>query len=410
MTTLPEEIELALQAEERAVERAPHKEPTSPGEWIRENLFASPLSGLLTIVGTALVVFFGYRLVRWVFVTAEWDVVKANVRVYMVGRFPVEELWRVWAGLYFVVALAGLSWGASGKRLRWTIPLTVARIALGGTLFLALLYLLEGVGIWIRIAVAVALFAAGVTGGRIAGERLRRVVWGGWLLAFPLVIILLRGFGGVRPGLWGGFLLNIIVAVVGIFVSFPIGLFLAVGRRSSLPAISAFCVGFIEFIRGVPLITLLLFGQFIVPLLLPIDVPAIIRAMIMFVVFSSAYVAEIVRGGLQGVHAGQYEAGRALGLSMTRLMALVVLPQALRNTIPAMISHFISLFKDTSLLAVIAGFSDLLRTARRASGALEFIGTQAQALGAAAFIFWAVAFSLSRWSQRVERRVGVGER
>jgi general L-amino acid transport system permease protein len=131
--------------------------------------------------------------------------------------------------------------------------------------------------------------------------------------------------------------------------------------------------------------------------------------MIMFTLFSGVYVAEIVRGGLQGVHFGQFEAGRALGLSTTRLMSLVILPQALRNTIPAMISHFISLFKDTSLLAII-GFIEALRVARVASAAQQFVGTSKQTLLFAALIFWVVAFSMSRWSQRLETRLGVGER
>jgi general L-amino acid transport system permease protein len=130
----------------------------------------------------------------------------------------------------------------------------------------------------------------------------------------------------------------------------------------------------------------------------------------MITIFSSAYVAEIVRGGLQGVPEGQYEAARALGLSTTRTMALVALPQALRSTIPSMIGHFISVFKDTSLLAALDIFSELLDTAERATNDLRFVGLQAEALLPAAFLFWAIAFSMSRWSQRVERRLGVGER
>jgi general L-amino acid transport system permease protein len=199
---------------------------------------------------------------------------------------------------------------------------------------------------------------------------------------------------------------------VAIFVSFPIGLLLALGRRSSLPAVSAFCVGFIEIVRGVPLVTLLIFGRFVLPLLLPpqLDLSQIMRAMFMITIFSSAYTAEIVRGGLQGVPEGQYEASRALGLSTTRTMALIALPQALRSTIPSMIGHFISVFKDTSLLAALDIFSDLLDTADRASNDLRFVGNQAEALLPAAFFFWAIAFTMSRWSQRVERRLGVGER
>jgi general L-amino acid transport system permease protein len=275
----------------------------------------------------------------------------------------------------------------------------------------ALLYLVEGLRIWILLGALVAAFATGVTIGRLGQDRLRLPVIVAWVLVFPVVIVFLRVLGGVPPQLWGGFVLNVLLAVVAIFLSFPIGVLLAIGRRSSLPAIRTFSVGSIELIRGVPLVTLLIFGEFVLPLLLPpqMDFARIIRAMAMFTIFSSAYVAEIVRGGLQGVAAGQYEAARALGLSTTRMMALVILPQALRSTIPAMISHFISLFKDTSLIAVL-GIAELLAVARRAPTQLRFLGTQKEALLAAALFFWVVAFSMSRWSQRLERRLGVGER
>jgi general L-amino acid transport system permease protein len=284
--------------------------------------------------------------------------------------------------------------------------------ALGGLGILALVNLLDSTLVWLLIGVAVALFAGGAALGRRMGRRLRKPLLVAWVLAFPVVILLLQVFDGVKPALWGGFLLNVIVAVVAIFVSFPLGILLALGRRSALPAISVFSVGFIELVRGVPLVTLLIFGQFVLPLLLPpaLELPNILRAMFMFTIFSAAYVAEIVRGGLQGVPSGQFEAARALGLSPPRMMGLVILPQALRSTIPSMISHFISLFKDTSLLAALGLFSELLRTARRASADIQFIGDQAEALLPAAFIFWMVAFSMSRWSQRVEQRVGAGER
>jgi general L-amino acid transport system permease protein len=226
-------------------------------------------------------------------------------------------------------------------------------------------------------------------------------------------MILIRGFGGVPPRLWGGFMLNITVAVVAITLSFPIGMLLALGRRSSLPVVRYFSIAVIELVRGNPLFILLTAGSFLLPLLLPpgmSSIPLIIRAMAIYVIFSSAYVAEIVRGGLQGLPYGQYEASRALGLSTTRMMALVILPQALRATIPAMISHFISVFKDTSLLAVIGGFTDVLKTGRRASAGLGQAGASLEALIPAALLFFMVAFSMSRWSQRLEKRLGVGER
>jgi general L-amino acid transport system permease protein len=394
-----------------AVEVAPRKEPATPAEWIRENLFSSPLNGAVTVLLTLLISYFGFRLVRWVLVTGEWQVVKSNLRIYMIGRFPLEEAWRVWASFYLVSLLAGLSWGMSRARLAWTPAKAALRAVLAAIALGALIYLIEGVSVWVLLLATGVICAAGVAVGRTMGKRLWLWVTIGWISAFPAVILLLRAFGGVPPQQWGGFMLNVLLAVVAIFVSFPIGVLLALGRRSRLPAISAFCVGFIELIRGVPLFALIILGFNILPLLLPpgMQLALIVRMMIVFTLFSSAYVAEIVRGGLQGVHQGQYEAARALGLPTWRMMGLVILPQALRNTIPAMISHFISLFKDTSLLTALA-ILEMLRAARRAAGQLEFLGTTKEALIAAGLIFWIVAFSMSRWSQRLERRLGVGER
>lgn len=413
MAHLPQDLERAplLLPEEPVVEIAPTRPPATPGEWIRTNLFSSWMNGALTVVVGAVLVYVGQGLIRWIFVSADWRVVKVNLRLYTVGRFPADELWRVWACGYVVALLAGLSWGVSELRLEWTPRRTALRILLGGLLVLAFVYLLDGARVWVLTAGLAVTYGAGVLLGRTGGRGLRLPVGVGWALAFPIVIFLLRGMDGVPPQRWGGFVLNVLLAVVAIFLSFPFGILLALGRRSTLPTISMFCVGFIEFIRGVPLITLLIFGQFVLPLVLPSEfaLPDILRAMAMFTIFSAAYVAEIVRGGLQGIAAGQYEASRALGLSTTRMMALIALPQALRSTIPAMISHFISLFKDTSLIAIL-GLAELLAVARRAPSQLQFIGHQKEALLVAAMIFWIVAFSMSRWSQRLERRLGVGER
>ena len=395
--------------EEPVVQVAPTRPPLTPGEWVRRNLFSSWFNGVLTIVSGTLVLFFGFRLLRFVFVSADWSVLRANLRVYMVGRFPQEELWRVWAVAYFLAVLVGLSRGflipphrtRRGSYLR----VVLAVLALG-----ALFYLVKSLLVWLLLAIAVALYAGGVAAGRRLGRRLVRPVLVAWLFAFPVVVLVLS-LGDVGASRWGGMLLNVIVAVAVIALSFPLGILLALGRRSSLPAVSWFCVGFIELIRGVPLLTLLIFGRFVLILLVPpgLTFAQVVRAILMFTLFSSAYVAEIVRGGLQGVPEGQYEAAKALGLSTTRTMALVALPQALRSTIPPMIGHFISVFKDTSLLAALS-FSDLLFTARRASQAFEFVGRSAEALLPAAFLFWVIAFSMSRWSQRVETRLGVGER
>jgi general L-amino acid transport system permease protein len=410
--TIPEDLDRGLitTAEERVVQVAPTAEPLTPGEWVRRNLFSNWWNGILTVVTGILVLYAVFRLARFVFVSADWTVLKANLRVYMVGRFPVDELWRVWTVVYLLAGLAGLSRGAFPAR-RWTVGRTVLTVSLAALSLGALVYLVESPRVWLLLGVGVALYAAGVAVGRRLGPKVRRPLLIAWIAAFPVIVAILS-LGEVSVEQWGGLLLNLIVAAVAIFISFPIGILLALGRRSTLPVVSTFCVGFIELVRGVPLLTLLIFGRFVLPLLLPpaLELPQLIRALFMITIFSSAYVAEIVRGGLQGVPEGQYEAARALGLSTTRTMALVALPQALRSTIPSMIGHFISVFKDTSLLATLDIFSELLDTAERATNDLRFVGLQAEALLPAAFIFWVIAFSMSRWSQRVERRLGVGER
>jgi general L-amino acid transport system permease protein len=396
--------------DEPVVELAPQREPLTAGEWMRRNLFSTWFNGALTLATAAFVVFVAFRLARFVFVTADWTIVKTYLRTYMIGRFPLEEVWRVWVGLYVVLALAAVSRGLL-PAARWSRTRPIATGVAGALLLGGLLYLVESALVWMLLAVGAAVAAGGFVIGRRSGRRLRRPVIIAWILLFPFLVALLS-FGSVQVDQWGGLLLNVMVAAVVIPLSFPIGILLALGRRSSLPVISWFCVGVIELIRGVPLLTLLIFGRFVLILLMPpqLSLGQLVRASLMFTLFSSAYVAEIVRGGLQGVPEGQYEAARAVGLSTTRIMQLIALPQALRSTIPPMIGHFISVFKDTSLLAALGIFSDLLATARRASQDLRFTGLQAEALLPAAFIFWVVAFAMSRWSQRLEVRLEVGTR
>ncbi|MGH2731108.1 MAG: amino acid ABC transporter permease [Actinomycetota bacterium] len=415
---LGEEVDLARfqqqigPGEERAVELAPVKEPDTPGEWIRQNLFSSWFNAALTLVSGAFVIFALYQIFKFVFVSGEWAVIRASMRAYMVGGFPEEELWRVWTSLYGVALLGGLSWGITRVQMRWSVRRIV--VAAGAAAFLVMIVQYSVRTTYSRLLVAgvVGVVVAATVLGRIVGPRLRRPLLIAWLLAFPAIILALRGFDGVPPHLWEGFLFNMIAATVGIFASFPIGIALALGRRSRLPGIKVVCVAFIELFRGVPLVAWLIFSKFVLDLLLPPgwDLPDIIKAFVVMTLFSAAYVAEIVRGGLQGVHFGQFEAARALALPTTRMMGLIILPQALRSTIPAMISHFISLFKDTALFSAIE-VTDLLEAARRSSNPQgPFGGTDLETLIFAGFVFWMVAFSMSRWSQRLEVRLGVGER
>jgi general L-amino acid transport system permease protein len=392
---------------------APGKEPQTPAEWAKANLFSGPFNSVVTIVAGFVSAWTLYQLFKYVFISADWTILKVNARSYMTGRWPLEQMWRIWLCIYGIGLLAGIARGVLPLRFAISRRRVAGLVPVLGFALLVELYVVDTLLVHALLAGVVAVIGIGVWIGCTFGSAIKgKALLYAWIAAFPLVILVLRFFGGVSERLWGGFMVNLIVAVVAIVASFPIGVLLALGRRGSLPIIRLFSVNVIEIVRGAPLYTLLIFGVFVLPLMLPPGIgkpPNIILAMIVFTLFSSVYVAEIVRGGLQGVHEGQYEAARALGLPVRKIMRLVILPQALRSTIPAMISHFISLFKDTSLLATIA-ILELLRQARRASAALGFAGKSLEALLPAALLFWIVAFSMARWSQRLEKRLGVGER
>jgi len=236
-----------------------------------------------------------------------------------------------------------------------------------------------------------------------------------WLLSFPLSLVLLNGVGGPLPVVearsqWG-FLLNLLGAVVGIGLSLPLGVLLALGRRSKLPAIRLVCTAYIELIRGVPLISLLFMASIMLQLLLPdtIRPDLVIRAMITITIFSSAYMAENVRGGLQAIPKGQVEAAYAVGLNGALTTLLIILPQALRAVIPAIVGQFIALFKDTTLFGFIA-ILELLSISRSVLGNLEWRGTIFELYVFIGVVFWILCYSMSAVSRRIEKLLGVGER
>ena len=236
--------------------------------------------------------------------------------------------------------------------------------------------------------------------------------------AFVLTVLLLRGVSGI-PGMepvsviyWGGLVLNLLLAVAGIVLSLPIGIALALGRRSQLPVVKLLCVVFIEVFRGVPLITLLFMSQVLVPLAFPENFPqnSLFRAAIIITLFSSAYMAENVRGGLQALHPGQEEAARALGLAGWQITTLISLPQAIRNVIPAIVGQFISLFKDTTLVYII-GMLDVLEFSRAfIQGNAEFLANTQELFLFLAFVFWIFTYTMSYVSRRIEANLGVGQR
>jgi general L-amino acid transport system permease protein len=243
-------------------------------------------------------------------------------------------------------------------------------------------------------------------------------VIGAWVFYFPLVILIIRGltppegwFQVVPTNLWGGLLLTFLLTVVGISFSFPLGVLLALGRRSRLPVIRWASIIYIEVIRGVPLVTILFMASTMVPLFLPSGIRPdnVLRAMIGITLFSAAYLAENVRGGLQAIEQGQYEASYALGLSGVQTMAMIILPQALRLVIPVLVGLFISLFKDTTLVATI-GLLDLLGIARSVLAQPQFVGFQREVLLFITMIYWIFSYFMSMISQRLEAALGLGER
>ncbi len=392
--------------------------------WLRKNLFSNWYNSLLTLL--ALWVLYSLLAGLWGMVsTAQWGVVTANLRLFMVGRYPADQVWRPLAAVSLLTFLTGATWGAWGGLAR-------SAAVLGMTLFavLALLPFETNDRLWAAANVLLILAGMGLVAGirkfarpreedatrarMLSGARARRVVTFGWLLSLVLIGALLYGVASlprVATDLWGGLLLTLTLAAVGIAASFPLGVLLAVGRQSGYPVIRTFCILYIEVIRGLPLVTILFMAQILLPLFLPqeITVERVVRAMVGFTLFTSAYIAETVRGGLQSIGRGQTEAARALGLNGVQTLGLIILPQALRAVIPALVGQFISLFKDTSLVAIV-GLLDLAGIAQSAASQSQFLGRQTEVYLFIAAIYWVGASSMSFASRRLERTLGVGER
>jgi general L-amino acid transport system permease protein len=397
----------------------------SPLDWVRQNLFNNWYNSLITIVLAPAIAYVIYRALRFVFVTARWEIVQVNLTNFMVGTFPRGELWRPWVAMVILAVVVGLGLGvtaranldalaAQGLRSTTSWQQNVRRAAPGLLLLAALVAFVRTATPLVLLMAVVALAVAGYYAGRRIPHTHRR--WMNLIVVVGLVAayVVMTQFDGVNINHWGGFLLTAFLTIGGIALAFPLGVLLALGRRSTLPAVRIVSAVYIEIMRGLPLIALLFVGWLILPFFLPVGFPTpdrAWRALIVFILFTAAYVAEIVRGGLQSVPQGQYEAAHALGLSTWRMMRLIILPQALRNVIPAMVGQFISLYKDTSLVFVI-GLLDLLGVARRVTQQPEFLGQglHAETLLFVSFIYWVGSYWMSRESQRMEKRLGLGER
>jgi general L-amino acid transport system permease protein len=342
--------------------------------WLRANLFSSIPNTILTVVALYLLYLIVPPLLDWAIFSADfvgdsreactsggacWVFVGVRFEQFIYGFYPVDERWR---------------------------PNVVFGVGL-----LALIYVLTDRVPYRRY---VALFLA---------------------LPYPILayILLYGGFGlpVVETSRWGGLLLTIVIAAVGISASLPIGIALALGRRSSMPVVRMLCIGFIEFVRAVPLITILFMSLVILPLFLPpgSNFDQLLRALIGVALFASAYMAETVRGGLQAIPKGQYEAARAMGLGYWSMMRLIILPQALRIVIPAIVSSFIGLFKDTTLVLII-GLVDLLAMVQLAVTDSKWIGLATEGYAFCAAVFFIFCFGMSRYSMYLERKLDTGRR
>ena len=341
--------------------------------WLRGNLFSSPLNSLLTLLALYLLYISLPPLIQWAFIDANWvgenrqDCSKdgacwvfigVRLNQFIYGFYPDAEQWRVNTAF---LLLAGL-----------LVPLSLQRIRRKAALALLLVF-------------GYPLIAWGLFYGGIFG--------------LPLV----------QTHQWGGLMLTLVIAFVGIVLALPIGILLALGRRSEMPVIKAFCIIFIELWRGVPLITVLFMASVMLPLFFPegVSLDKLLRALVGIVLFQSAYMAEVVRGGLQAIPKGQFEAAEALGLGYWKSMRLIVLPQALKLVIPGIVNTFIALFKDTTLVLII-GLFDLLAIVQQAFADPNWLGYSVEGYVFVGFVFWVFCFSMSRYSLALEKQLHTG--
>jgi general L-amino acid transport system permease protein len=399
--------------------------------WLRHNLFRGPVDTAVTLIAGSATAWLLYKTIRFVFVTGRWEIIEVNLRLLMIGRFPDVHVLRLAVTAVALSAWAGLIAGIisarqirSGRVSPLRNRLSVARVRdLAGRFWilvvfvLLLLSLTTTAGPWITAGLSVLAAIVGRVIGPFIG-RLRMGRWGGALLFVALAAVPVSLYfyivDAVTVDDWGGFMLNLFLAVCSIILCYPLGVLLALGRRSRLPLVRLLSTMYIELIRGAPLYVLLLFANFALGFFVPEDLTPSTptRAIVVFTLFTAAYMAEIVRGGLQSVPRGQYEAAKALGLSPPRQTFLIVLPQALRNVIPAQIGQLISLFKDTALAGVAMSLFELLEVSQAITQQEQFRGQglYGETLAFAALMFWTVSYTMSRESQRLERRLGVGVR
>lgn len=414
--------------------RPPVQARVSPVDWCRENLFSNGFSSGVTVLSGLLLLNVLWGFWTWSTTEAQWRIIPANFHLLIAGRFPPDQYWRLWLLVALISLLAGVTWGWLGRRAPKLFS-TQVLIGLGIAAVLLTIapahnlvppQLLSetaraadpttGSATARILATALSLSLLGLMLlGTLVGRSWDRLVPQvslnpalpiAWPIAFLLGLWLMRGGLGlavVSTNDWSGLLLTVFLALVSIILCFPLGVLLALGRQSNLPAIRWLSTLHIEVIRGVPLIAILFMGQVMIPLFLPEGMrpDRVLRAIVGLTLFSAAYMAENIRGGLQAVPQGQVEAASALGLSTPLTVGLIVLPQALKISIPAIVGQFISLFQDTTLLSIV-GLLELLGLSRAVLANPDFVGRSAEIYCFIGLLYWGFCYAMSMGSRRLE--------
>ena len=383
----------------------PATESPTPWNWARKNLFSTWYNSILTVV--CLIVAFQTikGIIVWATTKAQWRVLEANLPLFFAGRFPSESYWRLWIVAAVIAFLGGLTWGNIQREERlWNPPLL---IILGAAVVGAVISPIDLTSRLYLLGIIIAATASYAIARKI-NPKILGWMPAIWALSFPVILWLIKGGLGlteVSTNDWGGLVLTLFLAVISIVLSFPLGVLLALGRQSSLPVVKLFSTLYIEIVRGLPLIGILFLGQVMLQLFLPPEYPKldrVIRAIAGLTLFSAAYLAENVRGGLQAVPRGQIEAARSIGLNTPLLTILIVLPQALRTVIPAIGGQFIGLFMDTSLLSLF-GMLELIGISRAVLANPSYIGRYAEVYIFVGIIYWVFCYSMSLASRKIEK-------
>jgi len=391
---------------------APQAQGLSPLARLRRECFATPVDGLITLALLAGLGAAVQALLHWALRQADWAVIQANSTLLAVGRYPLGQQWRLWLLTALLLLACGGSWGLLRGRHWPRSDRLTAGLVVAMALMLPRGLALDGAiqARWWGLA-ALLLLARWASGrwGALLPHRCRPLLPLVWPLLYVVGLVLIGGGLGlqrVTPSQWGGLLLTLLAASFAISLCCPLGIALALGRRSALPVLRWSATLYIEFIRGAPLITLLFLGQNILGFLLPggLAPDRVWRAVWILTFFAAAYVAEAVRSGLAAVPRGQEEAARSLGLNGVQTLSRIVLPQALRVALPATVGQFITLLQDTTLLSLI-GLFDLLGVARAIMTNPDFLGRNAEVYLVLAVLFWCCCAALGLGSRALEKRL-----